>query len=68
MPVVGCLPCVYSMTPYKIHVHVVSLDLTLVYFSCILPGNPLSVFYLFRHLTSKRAELARLGGELGGKL
>ena len=27
-----------------------------------------SVFYLFRHLTSKRADLARLGGELGGKL
>ncbi len=27
-----------------------------------------SVFYLFRHLTSKRADLARLGQELGGKL
>ncbi len=27
-----------------------------------------SVFYLFRHLTSKTADLARLGGELGGKL
>ncbi len=25
-----------------------------------------SEFYLFRHLTSKRAELARLGGGLGG--
>ncbi len=29
-------------------------------------NRDVSVFYLFRHLTSKRAELARLGGELGG--
>ncbi len=33
---------------------------TLLYF--------ITVFYLFRHLISKRADLARLGGELGGKL
>ncbi len=31
-------------------------------------NRDVSVFYLFRHLTSKRADLARLGGELGGKL
>ena len=34
----------------------------------IFPIRDVSVFYLFRHLTSKRADLARLGGELGGKL
>ncbi len=27
-----------------------------------------SLFYLFRHLASTKADFARLGGELGGKL
>ena len=31
-------------------------------------NRDVSVFYLFRHLTSTRPDLTRLGRELGGKL
>ena len=38
------------------------------YCKLLLYIRDVSVFYLFRHLTSTRADLARLGGEFGGKL